>query len=65
MPAVANLFFLDYLNVIRLHVGGWNTELASYLGLDDASKLDYQTISSLSANSEDQTQTGYYNELFH
>ena len=55
IPSAANLLFLDYLTVIRLHLGGFHETLADLLGLSKGDAEDYRLIG----------EDGYYNELFH
>ena len=40
LPGNSHWFMLSYLNVIRLHVGGWHTSLQEYLGYDGLTEIE-------------------------
>ena len=54
LPGQANIIMLDYLNVVRLHIGGLNKALGQLLNLGN-DQSDY-----LAATDDD---SSYYNEL--
>ena len=55
LPATANIILLDYLSIVRLHVGALNEAIESMFGLDD-DKRDYEAVI-------DEDSSYYYNEL--
>ena len=57
IPSVANLFLLDYLSVVRLHLGNVSELLVEELGLNDSNMEDFSVIRS--------EEPSYYNELIH
>ena len=42
LPATANLFLLDYLNVIRLNISNLNELLEESFGFDTSNHEDYK-----------------------
>ena len=65
LPAITNLFFLDYLNLLRLHVGGLNKILAEFVGLEGNSEEDYRSINNGTYYNELIKSCGYQTNLLH
>jgi hypothetical protein len=57
MPAIANLFILNYLAIVRLQIGKLNELLEELIGADRDDRKDYLII--------EQGHSLYYNELMH
>ena len=59
LPATANLYLIQLLSIVRLHVGSLDEALAKLFGLDASSgKENYDAIKEVSEGT-------YYNELIH
>ena len=56
LPSIANLYFLDYLSIIRLHFSDINEQISTYFGFHDAYNEDFRAI---------EEHDEYYNELIH
>ena len=65
LPAITNLFFLDYLNLLRLHVGDLNKILAEFVGLEGNSEEDYRSINNGTYYNELIKSCGYQTNLLH